>query len=126
MITTMHILKVTYELQFDVRKMIELSRDLPVKRMRLKSFKIPRTRKTGFSKRRYEQTDTKYPVLVDSDHLVLDGRHRLAKMQDHGRRTCLVRVVPYEVIAKCLLPDPAIEQLRTIIRGRCGRAARGK
>lgn len=62
-----------------------------------------RSKRTGFSKERYERADVKFPVIIDSTGLVLDGRHRLLKAKDAGIIEVPVIVATKEDIRKCLL-----------------------
>jgi superfamily II DNA or RNA helicase len=46
---------------------------------------IDRTPESGFSHLRYNRADIKHPVILDGDDdRLLDGRHRLAKIEDAG------------------------------------------
>ena len=90
----------------DVDKLISLSVNLPVVRRKLDTLeagKINRSSSTGFSKKRYTNTDIKHPILISEDDKLLDGRHRLARLHDAGRQFCRVRVVPYAMLKSCII-----------------------
>lgn len=48
-----------------------------------------RSKKSGFSKKRYETADPSYPILVGPDGVVVDGRHRTLKAMDQGEEHIL-------------------------------------
>ncbi len=49
-----------------------------------------RSKKSGFSSKRYEKADTQYPLIINEENLLIDGRHRLYKLIDQGNKTASV------------------------------------
>src|SRR5436189_5442282 len=45
---------------------------------------LNRSSKTGYGKRRYENADIRFPLLITNKNELLDGRHRLCKLSDMG------------------------------------------
>lgn len=72
--------------KLDIHKLIELVKNKPVERISLNELDAPKkpNKKTGFSLNRYKNTDTKYPLIVDKNNFLLDGRHRYFKLKDQG------------------------------------------
>jgi len=90
---------------FDVLKLIALVTDRKPKRLPLGRITgASRSQRTGFSNRRYQEADPKYPLLVieDSNRLV-DGRHRYWKLADLGRKTARIIRVTQQDLMRCLL-----------------------
>jgi hypothetical protein len=100
----MHIVSLIYCVTLDVDKLIKLSiGKLVVRRgmKRLQAHKLSRSRRSGFSHRRYRETDVRHPVLITTDDVVLDGRHRLCKLYDMGRKFVNCVVLSDEEIVRC-------------------------
>lgn len=61
--------------------------------------KCSRSRRSGFSKERYDAAQMSWPLMVrESDDLLMDGRHRLAKAIDRKLSYVYVVVVPDEMV----------------------------
>jgi hypothetical protein len=45
-----------------------------------------RSKRTGYSKKRYDKVDTKKPVIIGPDGSLVDGRHRYHRANDEGRK----------------------------------------
>jgi hypothetical protein len=109
---------------WDVDRLIELSRDLPVERVPLDSIQeidsvywfdgseeVPTVRKVVEHARLISQVDTSYPIILGHDGRVMDGMHRIARALLDGRseidavrftspldpdhRNCLPQELPY-------------------------------
>jgi hypothetical protein len=106
---------------YDIELLWEVTKDLPVVRMslaRLEADKVVRSRRSGFSAVRYFNCDTSYPLLVAEDDRLLDGRHRLAKMFEKGRKFCRVKVVPDALLQFCRIGEaPARKPRKQGYRG---------
>lgn len=85
---------------WDVDRLIELSRELPVKVVDLASideidsvywfddrFQRPTVRKVVEHARLIEEVDLSYPIILGFDGRVMDGMHRVAKALLLGRET---------------------------------------
>jgi DNA ligase D-like protein (predicted 3'-phosphoesterase) len=68
----------------DVHRLIALVAGRPTERLPLAEININRSRKTGFSPRRYAATDPTFPGILDEEGQLLDGRHRIARLRDAG------------------------------------------
>lgn len=80
--------------EVDVTKLINRLKSRPVKKLPLdeiygsaKNGTGPpsRSSRDGFSKKRYEATDTRHPLIVDKDNILINGRHRWLKLKDRGK-----------------------------------------
>jgi hypothetical protein len=65
--------------------------------------KANRQKRTGFSKIRYENADLSFPIIVNEDGVILDGRHRVAKSIDSGAKNIKAVVLSNEEIANAEL-----------------------
>lgn len=99
--------------KIDVLKLIELLKDREVEEVDLNSLDAPKNkeRKTGFSEKRYREADISYPLIVDQNRSLLDGRHRYFKIRDGGGTFARVRTATPEDIeavrmAKSAALDP--------------------
>ncbi len=83
---------------WDVDRLIELSRDLPVERVPLDSIQeidsvywfdgseeVPTVRKVVEHARLMSQVETSYPIILGHDGRVMDGMHRIARALLEGR-----------------------------------------
>ncbi len=79
---------------YDVEALIELVKIRESRKIDIKDLPKPnRSRNTGFQQGRYEDSKLKYPLLYnEKTDEVIDGRHRLAKAIDKGRKT--LRYIP--------------------------------
>lgn len=87
-----------------VDRLIELSKDLPVFEMEVKSFREldwnvwfkrnPTIREILEHMSRIEKADLQYPIILSSAGIIMDGCHRLAKayMNNHEK----IRVVQFQ------------------------------
>jgi hypothetical protein len=90
----------------DVDRLIVLARDKEARLVwrtlkELEGHKVNRSPESGFSEERYQGTDTKWPLLVDPEGRVLDGRHRLARWVDEGAERAPVIVMRWDEIEAC-------------------------
>lgn len=94
-------------LAWDVDRLIELSRDLPVRRVALSSIaeldevywfggdeEKPTCRKLILHMRLIEECDLSYPIILAADGRVMDGMHRVAKALMEGRQEIEARQFP--------------------------------
>jgi hypothetical protein len=73
--------------------------------------KADRSYRTGFSPARYALADTKYPILVLPDGTIIDGRHRVLKLQDAGETvTNSITVTPEDLKAVLLTPNAGVDR----------------
>ena len=109
---------------WDVDRLIELSRGLPVERVRIDSIRevdteywfdgsaeVPTVRKVAEHARLIAEVDTSYPIILGHDGRVMDGMHRIARAILEGQdeidavrfpspvepdyRNCLSHDLPY-------------------------------
>jgi hypothetical protein len=105
---------------WDVDRLIELSRPLPVKRVAINSIseidtaywfdgsaEIPTVRKVVEHCRLITDVDVAYPIILGYDGRVMDGMHRIARALLEGRPELdAVRFpTPLEPDYRCCLPD---------------------
>lgn len=70
---------------YDVDSLIKLLQASPTESVPLSDVgPVNRSKKTGFSTKRYDAADTQYPLILDQANKLVDGRHRAAKLQDTG------------------------------------------
>jgi hypothetical protein len=92
---------------WDVDRLIELSRELPVKDVELASIdeidtvywfddrlERPTVRKVVEHVRLMDQVDLSHPIILGFDGRVMDGMHRIAKALVEGRTT--IKAVQFE------------------------------
>lgn len=91
----------------DVLKLIELTNNQPTTMVKLKDIKnVDRSKKTGFSSKRYAKADTSYPLLVDSNYSLLDGRHRYFKLKDNDVLQTPTRIVTSDQLLAAINNQP--------------------
>jgi hypothetical protein len=103
---------------WDVDRLIELSRDLPTRRVSLESIweldtnywfddrgQRPTVRRVAEHMRLVEQVDLSFPVILGPDGRVMDGMHRIARALLQGHETVLA--VQFES-----LPEPDYRDCR--------------
>ena len=67
--------------EYDVLHLFELVKGREFHLLELSVLKVSRSKRSGFSKKKYRGVDLKYPVLVHEGRVV-DGRHRVCRLQD--------------------------------------------
>ena len=94
MITHSHTKTLPDGRKVDILKLIKATNTHPIKQVSLTDISgASNSRKSGFSKSRYEKTDTQYPLLITKDKFLLDGRHRYFKLKNNGETTAPARIV---------------------------------
>lgn len=99
-----HTATFSHKITIDVDKLIELTKHHKVTKrslIKLRADDLDRTRRSGFTHKRYMNTDITIPVLITDDNFVIDGRHRLCRLFDLGRRYVKVKVVSEKEIYQC-------------------------
>jgi hypothetical protein len=94
----MHFVSIQYS--FDVDEIIKWINEKKLKPRRVNVNRIHyyglnRSSTTGFSKRRYKNCDIKIPIIVTSDYGLIDGRHRLFKAIEKGRKTIRIIMIDF-------------------------------
>ena len=79
--TKTHI-KIINDKIYDIEALIKLVKNR--KSIRVKLPKANRSSSTGFSKKRYKETNVKFPILILNTGELIDGRHRVLKLKDKG------------------------------------------
>lgn len=88
----------------DISKLICVAQSREPERILFSEVKgISRSSRTGFSKRRLERTDTTIPGIVDQRNRILDGRHRVLKLQANGETSGLFWTVSSEEIMQAII-----------------------
>ena len=64
---------------------------------------VPRTEKSGFCLGRLEAANLFYPIIINNNGIVLDGRHRLIKAMDYGHFEITAIVAEDSQIKKCII-----------------------
>lgn len=99
-----HTATISVLIVIDVNKLIKLVKNKPVTWRKLSTLGIPnRSRSSGFRIWRYLETDIKYPLIIDTDNIVIDGRHRLCRLCDSGSKTAKVIVATDEELYACII-----------------------
>lgn len=93
---------------WDVDRLVELSRDLPVREVRLASIweidtaywyelgsQTPTVRNVVEHVRLIGETDPSYPIILAADGRVMDGMHRIARALLEGRES--IPAVQFEI-----------------------------
>lgn len=70
--------------KYDVIKLWELSKGRKSVLISIPQSSLKRTAKSGFTHKRYQKTDTSFPILMDHKGRLVDGRHRCCKLLDQG------------------------------------------
>lgn len=90
----------------DVLKLWDLVKDRQSELVSMDSLKRPsRSKRTGFSKRRYAKVPPDMPVLTDSDNFIIDGRHRFFKREDNGEKSIYRIPVTERDLRMVVLPE---------------------
>lgn len=63
-----------------------------------------RSKRTGFSKKRYQNTDMNKPIIVDQFKNIIDGRHRTLKAKDQNKKTIRGYILDNNIIKKKIKP----------------------
>jgi hypothetical protein len=80
--------------KYDVWKLLEVVSDKPTQVIELSQIHgVDRSKRTGFSKKRFQVVDPNLPLLVTQNYFLIDGRHRYFKLLDLGETTAKVIVV---------------------------------
>jgi len=102
---------------WDVARLIELSRDLPVKQVQLDSFWQVDTvywtepftvRQFALHVRLVQEVDPSYPIILAADGRVMDGMHRIVRALLNGEGTIAAvqfAVTPEPDFRDCRLED---------------------
>lgn len=86
--------------EWSVARLIELSRDLPVMEIPVNHLytwyekKFDNLRDLASYIRAVNDADLSYPIILDEDGVVMDGRHRIVKALVEGRET--IKAVRFE------------------------------
>jgi len=84
----------------NVGKLWELVADRKPTRVRLDKLHPSTSRRSGYSKQRLENADTKYPILLGVGYdRYIDGRHRTIKLKRLGRKTILAHWLTEEELS---------------------------
>lgn len=83
--------------KWNVARLLELSRKLPMLRVPLDHLNVYSTyeklslREMVMHMRAVQSADLRYPILLDEDGELLDGRHRIMRALLEGKKTILAR-----------------------------------
>jgi hypothetical protein len=102
----MHTASLTYCIEINVGKLIQKSKNKKIVRRTLEQLNaenLLRTKRSGFTHKRYKDTNISNPILITKNNIVIDGRHRLCKLFDLGRKTAKVVVMTEKEILDCII-----------------------
>lgn len=86
---------------FDIIKLINIVRKR--KPVLVKLPVVSHSHRTGFSQLRYSLADPNYPILILKNGTIVDGRHRVCKLQDRGINKTLAIIVTSKDLSKVIL-----------------------
>lgn len=107
-----HTSTICCEFEIDIKKLIQKSKGKALVTRTLNQLhadRLRRTRTSGFSHVRYIQTDINIPVLISKTNILLDGRHRLCRLFDMGRKTVKAVVMDDKEILDCIIKATIVE-----------------
>jgi hypothetical protein len=88
----------------DINKLQELVKDSPIDFVTLSSIRgCDDTKRTGFSKSRYEKCNPNIAGILSLDNFILDGRHRYFKRLRSGCKYMPVRYATMLQIEICII-----------------------
>lgn len=88
----------------DVFKLHKILKDrAPIKLPITDILKPNKSKRTGFSKKRSEHADIAFPLIIDRNNFLIDGRHRYFKLVDKQVTTIQAVVAEQKDIKKATL-----------------------
>lgn len=99
----------------DIIKLFDVVRGKPFESVNIDDLKLlSESPRDGFSEKRLAKADTSYPVIVDADNRLIDGRHRAVKLKQQGEDTVqAVRATLEDLGAVTLGDDDAPTVMKT-------------
>lgn len=90
--------------KIDIFKLIQLLKNRPVVTKSIDELPIPnKSKKTGFSQKRLKVADISFPIIIDKDNNIIDGRHRLAKLVKQGEEKIKVIIATDFDLKSCAI-----------------------
>lgn len=85
-----------------VPKILDIVRGRKPFQMAISDIKGGTRTSPGYSDERYLNTNTDYPIILDVENGLVDGRHRKLKLIDRGAKTCwVIKLTPTDIQAAC-------------------------
>jgi len=82
---------------YDVLELQKLLENEPCEEVLIADIKgVSKSRRSGFSKHRLLKTDTTFPVILDFDNNLIDGRHRIIKLMAEESLAVLAKRATWE------------------------------
>lgn len=86
--------------EWSVARLIDLSKDFPVQEAPIDAFNVFNRleitlRELAAHVIQVNEADLQYPIILDEDGEIMDGRHRLVKSMVEGRET--IRFVKFQI-----------------------------
>jgi hypothetical protein len=81
--------------EISVAKLVKINKDVQTKEGMLGDL-LEKPNKAF--KKRVEDADLNYPILVQTDYYIIDGAHRLAKAYFSKQKSIQVKIIPNEVL----------------------------
>lgn len=100
--------------EIDIAKLVELMEGRHPESIPLDTLTPSRSTRSGFSPKRYDRVDTTQPVVISSDGLLLDGRHRILRLRDEGLENVMAHRSTPEDLEKVRMKSAGLE--KTAIR----------
>jgi hypothetical protein len=90
----------------DILKLYDLLKDREVIQMPIEQIKSPsRSERSGFSQVRLKRSDVSFPLIIDENRFLVDGRHRFFKLLDAGETMVKVKFATAEDLATATVAD---------------------
>lgn len=85
----------------DVVKLVELLKGQATTNVNLTDIRGPtRSKRSGFSQKRYDKVDLDMPGIIDQNNNMIDGRHRYFKRRDQNMSNMDIHVASPEQLNK--------------------------
>lgn len=104
MSSSSHTVTLMYTMHVDIHALIKKSKGKRIERRSLKQLdaeNLLRTKRSGFSYKRYVNANIKFPLLITGNNVLIDGRHRLCRLFDSGAKFANVIVMDRKEICEC-------------------------
>lgn len=90
----------------DILKLYDLLKNRESVEIPLESIKSPsRSSRSGFSASRLKNSDTSFPLIIDENRFLIDGRHRFFKLLDTGVSIANVKIATAKDILAVAVKD---------------------
>lgn len=88
----------------DIYKLISILKDRQALAVPIKNIIVPsKSRRTGFSTKRFLSADDAFPLIVDEEMNIIDGRHRYFKLLEKNILRVNVKIATRKDIEECFV-----------------------